>query len=97
MWARWVLAIGLGSLLLYVGVVHGLVRRDISRSSSRGPAHVTGARAAVAGTAIGIAGLALIALGAMTALSWHAQILFYGLWAVAGLGAVTFFLYARSV
>ena len=97
MWARWVLAIGLGLLLLYVGIVHGLVRRDISRSGSRGPTHVTGGRAVVAGAGIGLAGLALVALGATTALSWHAQLLFYGLWAIAGLGTVVFFLYVRGV
>jgi hypothetical protein len=97
MWARWVLAIGLGIVLLYVGIVHGLVRRDISRSSAGGTTHVRGGRAAVAGAGIGLSGLALVALGATTALSWNAHLLFYGLWALAGLGTVVFFLYARAV
>jgi hypothetical protein len=96
-WARWVLAIGLGAILLYVGVVHGLIRRDISRSKAGATVHVRGGRAALAGSAIGIAGLALVALGGMTALSWHAQLLFYGLWAIAGLGTAAFFYALRAV
>lgn len=96
MWARWVLAIGLGGLLLYVGVVHGLIRRDISRSRQRGTErateHVTGTRAAAAGAAIALAGLALVALGSMTALAWQAPPVFYTLWAIAGLGVGAFFL-----
>lgn len=92
MWARWVLAIGLGTVLLYIGIVHGLLRQDISRSSPRGPEHVTGKPAALAGAAIGLAGLALIALGAMTALSWRLGLMFYGLWLVVGLGVGGFFL-----
>jgi len=71
MWARWVLAIGLGGILLYVGVWRGLVRQDISRSSPSGPTHVRGRPAAVAGIGIALAGLALIALGAITAMAWQ--------------------------
>jgi hypothetical protein len=92
MWARWVLAIGLGAVLLYIGIVHGLLRHDISRSSPKGPEHVTGKPAAVAGAAIGLAGLALIALGAVTAVSWRIGFLFYGLWLIVGLGVGGFFL-----
>lgn len=92
MWARWVLAIGLGAVLIYIGIVHGLLRRDISRSSPKGTEHITGRPAAVAGAAIGLAGLALTALGALTAMSWHVGFLFYGLWLLVGMGVGGFFL-----
>ena len=92
MWARWVLAIALGGILLYVGVWHGLIRQDISRSSPSGPSHIRGKPAAVAGRGIGLAGLALITLGGITAMAWPIGLLSYGLWAIAGLGVAAFFL-----
>ena len=92
MWARWVLAIGLGGILLYVGVWHGLVRQDISRSSPSGPTHLRGRPAAAAGVGIAVAGLALITLGATTAMAWPIGLLSYSLWAIAGLGVAAFFL-----
>ena len=92
MWARWVLAIALGGTLLYVGVWHGLVRQDISRSSPSGPTHIRGKPAAVAGAGIGLAGLALMALGGVTAMAWQIGLLSYGLWAITGLGVAAFFL-----
>ncbi|HYM51237.1 MAG TPA: hypothetical protein VET65_11800 [Candidatus Limnocylindrales bacterium] len=93
MWARWVLAIGLGALLLYIGVVHGLIRQDISRSRRGEVEHVRGEPARVGGAAIALAGLALVALGVSTALAWpRPWPVFYGLWLVVGLGVGGFFL-----
>jgi hypothetical protein len=96
MWARWVLAIGLGGVLTYVGVVQGLIRQSISRSTAAGPEHVRGRRAVKAGAGIAAAGLALMLLGLITALSWHAQLVVYGLWVVIGLGVATFFFALRG-
>jgi len=48
--------------------------------------------AAVAGIGIALAGLALIALGAITAMAWQIGLLSYSLWAIAGLGVAAFFL-----
>src|SRR5947207_15674781 len=42
MWARWVLAIGLGGILLYVGVWRGLVGPDINRSGPSVPTNGRG-------------------------------------------------------
>jgi hypothetical protein len=96
MWARWVLAIGLGIVLAYIGVVHGLVRQSISRSTAAGPEHIRGRRAVTAGGGIAGAGLALILLGLVTAVSWHAQPVVYGLWVVVGLGIAIFFFSLRG-
>jgi hypothetical protein len=96
MWARWVLAIGLGIVLAYIGVVHGLVRQSISRSTAAGPEQIRGRRAVTAGGGIAGAGLALILLGLLTAVSWHAQPVIYGLWVVVGLGIAIFFFSLRG-
>lgn len=92
MWARWVLAIGLGLVLLYVGVVPGLLRQDISRGNDGVTEHITGKSAALAGAGIGTAGFALVVLGVTTALSLHLAVAFYLLWALFGAGVLTFFL-----
>ncbi|HEY9289055.1 MAG TPA: hypothetical protein VIT43_13645 [Candidatus Dormibacteraeota bacterium] len=95
MWARWVLAIGLGLVLLYIGLVHGLLRQDISRTTDDGPQHITGKPATLAGSGIAAAGLALIVLGVTTALSWRLAAASYLLWALFGAGVATFFLALR--
>ena len=96
MWARWVLAIGLGGVLTYVGVVQGLIRQSISSSTAAGTQYTGGRRAAMAGGGIAAAGVALILLGLITALSWHVQPVIYGLWVVIGLGIATFFFALRG-
>ena len=96
MWARWVLAIGLGGVLSYIGVVQGLIRQSISRSTAGGTQYIRGRRATAAGGGIATAGLALILLGLITALSWHAQLVVYGLWVVIGIGIATFFFVLRG-
>lgn len=95
MWARWLLAIGLGLVLLYVGVLHGLVRQDISRSREDEIEHVTGRQAVLAGWGISLAGLALVVLGVSTALSWRLSVGFYLLWLLAGAGVLIFFMAIR--
>ena len=97
MWARWVLAIGLGAVMFYLGLVHGVLRQDITRTSDSGSVeHLGGPRAIRAGAGIAVAGLALIVLGAITALAWKSQLLNYALWAIIAAGVATFFLSLRG-